>query len=192
MQGLSVHRRCTEPHCIKYANLELKRAWIVGFVTLGLDPGDRWIGFAVALDGLPLCAGIAQPVEAGVTVPALVRRYGVTHAALERAEHVHAGGSRAALASRGSALARSNWVGGRLEAILEGLGVEVCTCSAPTWRAWLTGAASADDARVNGAILARVPTWTDPPLPVGTARDDRTHPRDAFGLALWRASARAS
>lgn len=161
-------------------------------VTLGVDPGDRWIGFAILSgSGEILAAGSLPPEGAAAALLGLARRWGVALVGVERAGHLHASGSKVSLGSRGGALARANWIGGEIAGTFQASGFAVLTCSASTWRAWLCGSASADGPSILQRLRSLVP-WVDPPLPEGATKTDKDHPRDACGLALWSLAQRAA
>jgi hypothetical protein len=160
-------------------------------VTLGVDPGDVWTGYAVLAfsdETSPpsvLDAGIVAPEFASEIITAIALRCGVSRAAVERAANVFPGGHRSAVVARGGALARANWVGGEIVGRLRGAGLAVETPTSNTWRLALVGASSPTPGQVHAAVRAACPSWLDPALPSEAQDVDREHARDGAGLALY-------
>lgn len=160
-------------------------------ITLGVDPGDVWVGYAVlAFSGeisppIVLDAGIICPDLSPEFIASLALRCGVSCAAVERAANVFPGGNRAAVTARGGALARANWIGGEIVGRLKAAGASVEAPTANAWRLALVGASSPTPGQVHASVRAACPSWRDPALPPDTRDVDREHARDAAGLALY-------
>lgn len=160
-------------------------------ITLGVDPGDVWVGYTVlAFSGESsppsvLDAGIISPDLSPEFIASLAIRCGVSRAAVERAANVFPGGNRAAVTARGGALARANWIGGEIVGRLRASGVSVEAPTANAWRLALVGESSPTPGRVHACVRAACPSWRDPALPPDARDVDRDHPRDAAGLALY-------
>lgn len=73
---------------------------------------------------------------------------------------------------------------GRFCGLADAVGARVVECSAETWRESLTGSPSANDDKIEAALLVAVKSGLLNSMPHSVLKGDLPHIRDATGLAL--------
>ena len=150
---------------------------------LAIDPGVRLHGWCVLM-----CYGAPSVVAPTMWMPVACGHDSIDAVAAQCAAAsvvaVETPAGHAYSAARVKYLLSTAVNAGRFCGLADAVGARVVECSAETWRESLTGSPSANDDKIEAALLVAVKSGLLNSMPHSVLKGDLPHIRDATGLAL--------